>query len=183
MDDIIKTLLKDNTKTSFVDFGIMGKRFRFSLKDGEVVTTKLMMNHGNKFDLFDLEDESDGTKRLFDLIPLYKKSNEPCVIFIDELDRSFHTRLTIEFLQKFFEDTIDLPSQMIVTLHDASVMDLNWLRQDEIWFVERNEDHASSIYSLNKFKERYDKDISKDYMLGRYGAIPCFNTISENEDE
>ena len=68
------------------------------------------MNHGNPLDLFEIQDESDGTKRLFDLIPLYQKGMENGIIFIDELDRSFHTKLTVEFLQKFFgriSDSVD----------------------------------------------------------------------------
>ncbi len=60
---------------------------------------------------------------------------------------------------------------MIVTLHDSNVMNLNIFRQDEIWFMERKEDHRSELYSLNKFKERFDHSVAKDYLLGRYGAI------------
>ena len=48
------------------------------------------------------------------------------------------------------------------------------MRQDEIWFVERDFDHSSKIYSLNRFKERFDKKVNKEYLLGRYGAIPVF---------
>lgn len=53
--------------------------------------------------MFELDDESDGTRRLFDLIPLYQKGKENYVIFVDEIDRSFHTKLTLEFLQKFLK--------------------------------------------------------------------------------
>ena len=48
---------------------------------------------------------------------------------------------------------------------------------DEIWFVERGDDHASTIYPLTKFKARFDKDIHKDYLLGRYGALPIFGKM------
>lgn len=56
-------------------------------------------------------------------------------------------------------------------------MDLDFLRQDEIWFIERQSDHSSTLYSLNKFKARFDKKVEKDYLLGRYGAIPIFRQI------
>ena len=46
--------------------------------------------------------------------------------------------------------------------------------QDEICFVERKENHSSKIYSLNKFQERFDRTVAKDYLLGRYGAAPNF---------
>ena len=62
-------------------------------------------------------------------------------------------------------------------------MDLDLVRQDEIWFVERQEDHSSNIYSLNKFKERFDKRVEKDYLLGRYGAIPIFSKLDKFDFE
>lgn len=66
-------------------------------------------------------------------------------------------------------------SQIIATTHDTNLLDLDLVRQDEIWFVKRMEDHSSNIYSLNRYKERYDKKIDKEYLLGRYDAIPVFN--------
>lgn len=50
-------------------------------------------------------------------------------------------------------------------------------RRDEIWFIERDEENNSRIYSLDRFKERYDKKLSKAYLEGRYGAIPVFNSF------
>lgn len=167
-----------------IDVTIAGKRFRFTKdSDGIIVGSQLTMNHGNAADLFELDDESDGTRRLFDLIPLYQKGKENFVILVDELDRSFHTKLTIEFLCKFFEKTEGCESQLIVTLHDSNVMNLNILRQDEIWFVERKEDHSSQLYSLNKFKERFDHSVAKDYLLGRYGSVPVFGSDDIFEEE
>jgi len=52
---------------------------------------------------------------------------------------------------------------------------LDLLRKDEIWFVERQNDHNSKVFSLNKFKERFDKKKDKEYLIGRYGAIPIFD--------
>ena len=181
--DIQEGFDEDNKKAITVDVTIMGKRFSFTKKDGVIVGSQLTMNHGNPTDLFELDDESDGTRRLFDLIPLYQKGKENYVIFVDEIDRSFHTKLTLEFLQKFFEKTEGIKSQIIVTLHDSNVMNLNIFRQDEIWFVERKEDHSSEIYSLNKFKERFDHSVAKDYLLGRYGAVPNFGIEDWNQEE
>ncbi len=175
----------ENSKEVFsVEITIAGKRFSFfKNKKGEITAAQLVMDHGNPNDLFELIDESDGTRRLFDLIPLYKKGKQNCTILVDELDRSFHSKLTIEFIQKFFEKTEGEETQLIVTLHDSNVMNLNFLRQDEIWFVERREDHSSEIYSLNKFKERFDHSVAKDYLLGRYGAIPNFGIEPWDEED
>lgn len=151
-------------------------------KNGDIVYGKMQLNHGNDRDLFEYSDESDGTKRLFDLIPLFYKSRRKSVIFVDEIDRSLHTNLTKKFMRLFYELTEGSNCQLIATTHDSNLLDLDLLRQDEIWFVERQEDHSSSIYSLNRYKERFDKKIDKEYLLGRYGAIPIFNeNILEGE--
>ncbi len=143
--------------------------------EGNIITTIMMQNHGDKQELFDYQDESDGTQRLFDLIPLFYEHNGNRAIFIDEIDRSLHTNLTRKFLEKFYKLTEGDTSQIIATTHDSNLLDLELLRQDEIWFVKRMEDHSTKIYSLNRFKERYDKIIDKEYLLGRYDAIPIFD--------
>ncbi len=143
--------------------------------EGNIITTKMMQNHGDKQELFEYQDESDGTQRLFDLIPLFYEHNGNRAIFIDEIDRSLHTNLTRKFLEKFYKLTEGDTSQIIATTHDSNLLDLELLRQDEIWFVKRMKDHSSRIYSLNHFRERYDKIIDKEYLLGRYDAIPVFD--------
>ena len=72
--------------------------------------------------------------------------------------------------------------QLIFTTHESSIMDQELFRRDEIWFVERDKNNNSNIYSLDKFKERYDKKLSKAYLEGRYGAIPVFTFFRYKED-
>lgn len=144
-------------------------------ENGNLVYNTLSMNHGNTDDMFDYNDESDGTKRLFDLIPLFYVNRKASLILIDEIDRSLHTNLTRNFLELFYEVVKEKDCQLIATTHDSNLLDLELLRQDEIWFVERQDDHSSKVFSLNKFKERFDKKIDKEYLLGRYGAIPVFD--------
>lgn len=151
--------------------------------NGNIVYNKMLLNHGNGDDLFEYADESDGTKRLFDLIPLFYESRDNCVILIDEIDRSLHTNLTKRFLELFYSLTEKEKSQIIATTHDSNLLDLELVRQDEIWFVERQKNHSSKIYSLNKFRARFDKKIDKEYLLGRYGAIPIFNDEALESEE
>ena len=151
-------------------------------QDGEIVCRKMLLNHGNASDLFEYADESDGTQRLFDLIPIFFAQKQNRVILIDEIDRSLHTNLTRRFLELFFSAAKNQFSQLIATTHDSNLLDLDLLRQDEIWFVERKKDHSSTIFSLNKFKERFDKKIEKEYLLGRYGAIPIWDDLDNLED-
>lgn len=155
-------------------------------ENGNIVYNKLLLNHGNAEDMFDYNDESDGTKRLFDLIPLFYENRKVSLILIDEIDRSLHTNLTRKFLELFYEVVAEKECQIIATTHDSNLLDLELLRQDEIWFVERQEDHSSKVFSLNRFKERFDKKIDKEYLIGRYGAIPVFDdnfTLEEIYEE
>ncbi|MDE6852669.1 MAG: ATP-binding protein [Lachnospiraceae bacterium] len=153
---------------------------------GNIIYNKMLLNHGNPEELFEYLDESDGTRRLLDLSPILFQNNKYSVVFIDEIDRSFHTSLTKRFLQKYYEIFANDACQIILTTHDINLLDLDLLRQDEIWFVERRENHSSELYSLSRYKERFDKRIDKEYLLGRYGAIPIFDenlNISEVADE
>lgn len=143
-------------------------------ENGNIISIKMLQNHGNLDDMFEYSDESDGTKRLFDLIPLFFENKRSSVILIDEIDRSLHTNLTREFYKLFYELSEDSNRQLIATTHDSNLLDLDLIRQDEIWFIERAKDNSSTIFSLNKFKERFDKKVDKEYLLGRYGAIPIF---------
>lgn len=149
--------------------------------NGEIKATKMVLNHGNNEDLFDCTDESDGTQRLFDLIPLFFNKEKDRIIIIDEIDRSLHSKLTEKFVQLFYKYSKNTNTQLIATTHDSILLDLDLVRQDEIWFIERQKDHSSRIYSLNKFKERFDKRIEKEYLIGRYGAIPDFSKLDTIE--
>ncbi len=155
-------------------------------ENGNIVYNKLLLNHGNIKDMFDYNDESDGTKRLFDLIPLFYENRKVSMILIDEIDRSLHTNLIRKFMELFYQIAENRDCQLIATTHDSNLLDLELLRQDEIWFVERQKDHSSKVFSLNRFKERFDKKIDKEYLLGRYGAIPVFDesfTLEEVYEE
>lgn len=145
--------------------------------DGELQLRKLGLVHGKTIrETFELKDESDGTRRLLDFIPLINKFSLGFTILIDEFDRSLHPKLTREFF-KLFYDVNDMNSQLIVTTHESTLLDLKLLRRDEIWFVEKGSSDSSTLFSLNKFKERYDTKVEKAYLLGRYGAIPIFNDL------
>jgi AAA15 family ATPase/GTPase len=150
-------------------------------ENNELKIQKLGLIHSSEVDdVFELQDESDGTKRLFDLIPLIAKFNDDYTIVIDEFDRSFHPNLTKTFFELFYK-VQNSKSQLIVTTHESTLLDLTLLRRDEIWFTEKDKSGASKLFTLNQFKERYDKKIEKAYLSGRYGAIPIFQDFDELE--
>lgn len=156
-----------------------GKRIVLRKSNGELKAFKLSTIHqclnGKTEASFDLEEESDGTRRLIELTPaLYEMahSDESSVHIIDEIDRSLHPHLTRFLVREHLESEKNSKSQLIVTTHETSLLDASLIRRDEIWFIQKDEFGASKLYSLNNFQPRYDKDIRKDYLLGRYGAIP-----------
>jgi uncharacterized protein len=126
---------------------------------------------------FDFEEESEGTQRLMNLLPaLFELLNNEKVILIDELDRRLHPLLSRMFVETALAGK--KKSQMIFTTHDTNLLDLDLLRRDEIWFVEKDKSGASHLYSLAEFKLRPDLPIQKGYLQGRFGAIPFIGDIS-----
>lgn len=151
--------------------------------DLEPKVTTIRLNHIRSFYDFGFEEESDGTRRLFDLMDMLLNKREDVLYVVDELERSLHPKLTKHFLQMFMELHKEKRMQLLFTTHESSIMDQSIFRRDEIWFIERNAENVSVIYSLDRFKERYDKVLSKAYLEGRYGAIPVFRTFEFREEE
>lgn len=121
---------------------------------------------------FEIQEESDGTQRLFDLIPMIgylMHSNK--VVMIDEIDRSLHCLLTRKLLQMVLNESEATKSQIVLTTHDVLLMDLSILGKREIWFVDKKS-KVSSLYPLDKFRIDSKIDINKNYLLGRFKAIP-----------
>ena len=145
--------------------------------------TTLVLKHGKSAFDFNFVEESDGTKRLFDLIDMLLTDRPDTLFVVDELERSLHPKLTERFLELFMEAHDNTRMQLVFTTHEDTIMDQSLFRRDEIWFVERDADNASRIYSLDRFKERYDKKLSKAYLEGRYGAIPVFRQFSFRKGE
>lgn len=150
-------------------------RYAIELENDEIHSYKIMTKHKKKETgdvLFELSEESDGTQRLFDLIPgLMSMQKSDNVFIIDELDRSLHPILSRKFLELFFKISKGNTTQLITCTHESILLDQKLLRKDEIWFIEKNNYGESKMYSLEEFNPRYDKDIQKGYLLGRFGAI------------
>ncbi len=139
--------------------------------DGDISFRVIKFCHYMDGEYYTLGEESDGTVRLLELYDIIKNKNEK-IFVVDELDRSLHPNLTFNFVKKYL--SIDNKSQLIVSTHEDRILDLNIMRRDEIWFVEKNDIGESKIYSLEEFKTRFDKDIMTAYLDGRYGSIPKF---------
>jgi AAA15 family ATPase/GTPase len=175
-EDLVEKLKKQKT----ILFEINGITYSLRKTKKEYKIKKIGLEHitdkGDKI-VFDFDNESDGTQRLFDFIPaLYSMTKSDYVFIIDELDRSLHSKLTYGIVELFLDLSKNNESQLIATTHESLLLDLNLLRRDEIWFVEKIK-NSSKLFSLDEFKVRNDKIVRKDYLLGRYGAIPIFKSF------
>lgn len=128
---------------------------------------------GGDNELFDLKDESDGTRRIMDLIPLaidfFRGGN---VFIVDEIERSLHPNLVRDFFKFILDKCEKINSQIIVSSHEATLLTQKLLRKDEIWFVVKNKEGATKLHSLEDYNVRFDKEIMKDYLIGRFKGVP-----------
>ncbi len=131
---------------------------------------------------FEMSEESEGTQRLMDFIPmLIGLSKKNKVFVIDEIERSLHPLL----IKKLFELILnhDLfknsSSQLITSTHEVNLLDIRDLfRKDEVWFIEKNPAGESLVYSLAN-ADVDDLNIIDGYLSGRFGAIPFIKDIKE----
>jgi uncharacterized protein len=161
------------------------KYYLFKKSQNQLVLIRLKINHRNEFGQlteFSIDEESEGTQRLIDLMPALSmlKDSDEKVIFIDELDRRLHPLLSRRFLEFCLQSFPEGDrNQLIFTTHDTNLLNLDILRRDEIWFVEKNPQGSSSLYSLAEFKIRPDLKVDKGYLNGRFGAIPFFGDVDK----
>ncbi len=156
--------------------------------NAELVAFKLNSVHTNEAGepvLFDLDEESDGTNRLLDLVPgLVNAVRKNKTYIVDELDRSLHPDLTRKFISHYLELTEKSKSQLIVTTHDLFLMDLNLVRRDELWYTQKKRKTGESqLYSLEEFEGvEKNTDVLLAYRQGRFGGKPFFPKNIDLED-
>ena len=144
---------------------------------------------------FDLDtEESGGTKKIFALaLPIFLSLEFGRTIIIDEIEENLHFLLTKAIICLFNSTANKKNAQLIFTTHDTNLLANKLFRRDQIWFTEKDESGATDLYSLidiedqNKNKIRNDASFEKDYLLGKYGAIPfigdLFSLFAGNANE
>lgn len=184
--DMNKTdLSKSNTDEAFGALRFDDNLYLINLIDGEIRAKKLMTVHKKMdeadIELFSLGDESDGTKRLFDYIPLILDLIQGGKVFIvDEMERSLHPSLIKQIILLFYKHSKDVSSQLIFTTHESSLMDQKIFRRDEIWLMKKDNNGISSFGRMdNLYNVRFDKMLQNSYLNGEYGATPIFETEEE----
>lgn len=124
---------------------------------------------------FSLNEESKGINKFLEYIGPWLDilKNGKC-LFVDEIETSFHPFIVKYLIKMFLDPSINLKgAQLVFSTHDSNLLDLKFFRRDQIWFVEKDQDKCTDLYSLSDLKGvRKDENIKKGYLRGKYGAIP-----------
>lgn len=150
--------------------------------DKPKVYIKHLMKDKKTYYNMPLSEESSGTQKMFVLFNYLRSSLKKGIpIFIDQLDAKLHPLLLRYILTMFHDENINKNgAQLIYVTHDNYTLTKDIFRRDQIWFVEKDSDSVSHLYSLAEYKSEDDKKVrkdasySKDYLLGKYGAVPVF---------
>lgn len=133
-------------------------------------------------ELFDMEKhESEGTNKLFALAGLLLNTlRTGKILLIDELDARLHPLITRELICLFnSNETNPHNAQLIFTTHDTNLLSSKTFRQDQIWFTEKDNKGATDLYSLVEYKVGKNASFERDYIMGKYGAIPFIGNFKE----
>ena len=165
--------------------GINIDGFRVEGDDEDFENRRVWVRHvvnGKPYELR-LSKESAGTRKMMSMaISLDNALKKGGLLVIDELDSKLHPKL-LRFIVALFHDPAVNKSgaQLVFTSQDVSIMRNDVLRRDEIWFAARDEDEASSLWSLSDIHEPNGNLVSKNaafdrqYLSGRYGADPILD--------
>ncbi len=147
---------------------------------------RLLLQHqaGDEDSWLDFEEESGGTKTLFKLAtPVFRTLDLGGLLLVDELESSMHPLLGSAIV-KLFNSPKTNPNnaQLLFTTHDTNLLGTTLgeppLRRDQVWFTEKDEEGASTLYPLTDYKPRKAENLERGYLQGRYGAIPFLGDIA-----
>ena len=127
-----------------------------------------------KTHFIDPDSESAGTKKLLANLPaIFRALDRGSVVLIDELDSSLHTQACEAVLSLFAsKETNPLGAQLIATTHDTNILRSQFLRRDQVWFTEKDDEGATHLFPLTDFRIRKGDNLAKGYLQGRFGAVP-----------
>ena len=123
---------------------------------------------------FPIEVESAGTLKLLSVLPkVFNVLKTGGVIVVDELDLSLHTHAAEKLIRIFCTNALNPNgAQILTTTHDTNLMEINYLRRDQIWFVDKNHTGSTQIYPLTDFRTPLTDNIEKGYLQSRFGSTP-----------
>lgn len=173
--DDFKDKLPEELKEAF--------KIRLEKKTPQIILTKHnIFNKENEIigeETFLLDrDESEGTKKYFNLIGLIVVAIlENRLVIIDEFDARLHTLLSKAIIKLFNSNKIESKAQLLIASHDTALIDRDLLRRDQIYFIEKTYNGSSKAISLVEYKPRKESPYDKNYLDGRYGGIPFIEDL------
>lgn len=151
-------------------------------EDGEVWMKKLVAVHKNLDGTatnFAIANESDGTRRLIEYMPLlYSIIQNDTIYVVDEIERSLHPIMIKDIIRKISESET-AKGQLIFTTHESCLLDQSIFRPDEIWFAQKDVEQATQLYPLSDFNIHKTANIENGYLDGRYGGIPFLSNLKD----
>lgn len=163
LEDVLSDLEKENIESNSGRGIVLRSNKEFYTfrmnEDGQVRIQTLAFQHEKPGIYYNLNEESDGTARIFDLVEILLPTTEDKVFVIDEVDRGLHPVITTKLIEAFLAMTELRSTQLIVTTHESRLLDRDLLRSDEVNFVVKDGDGVSSIKRLEDFNLRSDKSI------------------------
>lgn len=185
LDKVISTLNKKGSEknTASISDPIRGELILIKKENEDITFYKLVTQRkiagiDKLVDFDSADEESDGTKRLFDLIPIILSTiGGGNVVIVDEIERSLHPNLVQALIKHYIRFSEDNYSQLILATHESALLDQEILRRDEIWFISKGKDGSSNLHSLAEYNERFDKELRKSYLSGRFDGIPNLSEI------
>jgi len=181
--EIFSSHVLDGMKTILLEFkkalSAMNNESEISLRVGQVTAKAehygIDENGNQKRYMIELSDESDGTRRLMSYAPAIESAlNKGGLLLIDELEKELHPML-VSFIISKFQSCQSNPkgAQIIFTTHNADLMNLEMLRKDQIYLVDKkHSDGVSELYSISDYNTKTSDNIRKGYLSGKFGAIP-----------
>lgn len=145
------------------------------------VRTVHVGSNGERFPL-DMKEESNGTRKFFALAgPWLEALQKGSVLIVDELNDNLHPNLVKFLVQMFHDNTLNRHNaQLIFTTHETAILNQEVFRRDQIWFMQKDECNATTLYPLSDFSPRKRvENLEKHYLQGRYGGLPYFRNVSE----
>jgi len=152
------------------------------VRNQEMEENELRFHHATEHGkaVFGLADESSGTRNLLFITgPVLDILKKGLTLVIDELDTSLHTMLVRRLVQLFNNPAFNTGgAQLVFTTHDTSLLDApDLFRRDQVWFVEKDREQASTLYGLSDFSPRKNEARERGYLMGRYGGLPFLSDL------
>lgn len=145
--------------------------------ENNITIQTIEFSHETDHVYFQLQEESDGTARLLDLIEILFHISNDSIYVIDEIDRCLHPAMTTKIIRVFLEMAKKRDTQLIITTHESRLLKEDIFRNDEISFLLKTSNGSTIIKSLDVYQLRADKKVYEALFDGTINALPHFNEM------